>query len=92
MKKIAGAGDIPDLFLAATREFPTHPKQYHILVELKAPRVKLGRKEIEQIRRYAEIILESSEFDKASTRWDLVLVSSATSAEIERDRNQKDKS
>lgn len=91
VKAIAGIGDIPDLFLAATREFPTDPKQYHVLVELKAPRVKLGRTETEQIRRYAETILESSEFDKVSTRWDLFLVSSAATGEVQRDREQKGK-
>lgn len=91
LKEIAGVSDIPDLFLAATRDFPTHPKQYHVLVELKAPKVKLGRTEVEQIRRYAETILESSEFDKASTRWELVLVSSTAANEIQRDREQKDK-
>ena len=83
--------DIPDLFLAATRESSTYPKHNHLLVELKAPRVKLGRKEIQQIRRYAETILGSREFDKNSTRWDLIVVSSAVSTEIERDRNQKGK-
>jgi len=35
--------------------------------------------------------MESHEFDKASTRWDIVLVSSRCTKEIDRDRNQKDK-
>ncbi|MDQ2977531.1 MAG: ATP-binding protein [Acidobacteriota bacterium] len=88
---ISGIADIPDLFMAATREFPTHPKQFHVLTEIKAPTVHLGKKEREQIRRYAETILESSEFDTISTRWDLFLVSAKVSGEIQRDREQKDK-
>jgi hypothetical protein len=88
---LEGGRKIPDLFLAATRDYPVNPKQYHVLVELKAPGVKLGRKEVEQIRKYAEIILESSEFDKTATRWDLFLVSAHATSEIKRDREQKDK-
>ncbi len=88
---VVGIEDIPDLFLAASRDFPTHPKHHHVLVEIKAPTVTLARKEVDQIRRYAETILDSHEFDKDSTRWDLFLVSSRISTQVERDRTQKDK-
>ena len=91
LENVGGVDDIPDLFLASTRDFPVQPKHHHLLVELKAPRVGLGREEAEQIRRYAETILESHEFDTTSTRWDIFLVSSRCGKEIERDRNQKDK-
>lgn len=91
LEEVSGLSDIPDLFLAATRDFPLEPKHHHLLVELKAPVVSLGRAEVEQIRRYADTILESHQFDRASTRWDIVLVSSRCTREIERDRNQKDK-
>lgn len=91
LENVGGVDDIPDLFLASTRDFPVQTKHHHLLVELKAPNVGLGRKEVEQIRRYADTILESHEFDKTSTRWDIFLVSSRCGKEIERDRNQKDK-
>lgn len=91
LERVTGVADIPDLFLAATRDFPIRPKHHHLLVELKAPNVALGRKEVEQVRRYADTILESHEFDKTSTRWDIFLVSTRCNKEIERDRNQKDK-
>jgi hypothetical protein len=90
-KAVAGIRDIPDLFLAATRDFPIEPKHHHVLVELKAPAVALGRKEAEQIRRYAECIMQSQEFDKTTTRWDLFLVSAKVSPEIELDRSQTNK-
>ncbi len=61
------------------------------MTEIKAPNVHLRKKERAEIRRYAETILESSEFDKLSTSWDLFLVSAVVSPEIQRDRNQKDK-
>jgi hypothetical protein len=91
LNAVKGVSDIPDLFMASTRDFPLSPQHHHLLVELKAPNVGLGRKEVEQIRRYADTVLESHEFDKTSTRWDIFLVSSRCSKEIERDRNQKDK-
>lgn len=91
LKKLAGGADIPDLFLAATRDFPSAPKHHHLLVELKAPSVVIAQKEIEQIRRYASTILQSPQFEKTSTRWDLFVVSSAIHADVEFQRQQKDK-
>ena len=87
---IKGINDIPDLFLASSRDYPVPPKHHHLLVEIKAPSVSLGRKERDQIRRYAETILDSDEFDKTSTHWDLFLVSARATKEIERDRTQKE--
>lgn len=88
---VSGVEDIPDLFLASSRDYPFTPKHRHLLVELKAPNVPNGKKQLDQIRRYAETILASHEFDKSSTHWDLFLVSAQCTAEIDRDRKQKDK-
>lgn len=89
LKVVAGAADIPDLFLAARREYPTTPANHHVLVELKAPRVALGWKELEQVRRYAQTILNSTQFDRANTRWDIYLVSSKLTDAIEAERQQE---
>jgi hypothetical protein len=86
---IKGIEDIPDLFLVVSRDFPVEPKHHHVLVELKAPSVSLGRTQVEQIRRYADTILDSPQFDKTSTRWDLFLISTKATGEIDRDRRQK---
>jgi len=88
---IAGVENIPDLFLATQRDYPTDIKHQHLLVELKAPRVDLGRDEVTQIRKYAEVISESNEFDKQSVHWDIYLVSNGLKREIEKDRDQKGK-
>jgi len=82
---------IPDLFLCATKEYPTIPRNHHLIVEIKAPIVSIGAKERDQIRKYADIIRKSHEFDKTSTRWDLFVVSSKISDQIDEDRKQKDK-
>jgi hypothetical protein len=89
VEEIPGISDIPDLFLAAARYYYVEPKHQNVLVELKAPRVALGSKEASQIRRYGQTIQNSDEFDKSSTHWDIFLVSSKISEEIELDRNQK---
>jgi hypothetical protein len=86
--QIKGIEDIPDLFLAASRDYPIDPKHHHVLVEIKRPSVVLGTKEKDQIHRYASTILRSSEFDQHNTRWDLLLVSSKVSDDIELDRTQ----
>jgi hypothetical protein len=88
---IEGVEQIPDLFLAAQRDYPVHPKHHHVLVELKAPRVPLGPGEVEQVRRYADVISESPEFDKESTFWDIYLVSAKISDRVAKDRSQKGK-
>lgn len=43
LQNISGINDIPDLFLAATRDFPVEPKHHHVLVELKAPSMSLKK-------------------------------------------------
>ncbi|MEQ1858429.1 MAG: ATP-binding protein [Chthoniobacteraceae bacterium] len=91
LAQLGGIDDIPDLFLASSRDYPFAPKHRHLLVELKAPNVSLGTKELSQIRRYADTILSSHEFDKSSTRWDLFLISGRCTGQIARDRQQKDK-
>ncbi len=91
ISNVEGVADIPDLFLASTREYPFSPRNRHLLVEIKAPAVSLGSDERDQIRRYANIILNSNEFDKTDTHWDLFLISGRCTAEIEMERHQMDK-
>jgi hypothetical protein len=64
-------------------------EHHHRLVELKAPSKSLGHKEVEQIRKYADTIVDSHQFDKRSTKWDLFPVSAKATREIHRGRKQK---
>ena len=91
MKEISGVADIPDLFLAAKREYPVQPRSRHLLVELKAPRVSLGWKEFKQVTKYAQTVMGSPQFDRSTTHWDVHLVSTEVADEIEAHRRQKDK-
>ena len=92
LDSIAGINDIPDLFLAAQRDYPTDPplpKYHRLLVELKRPSVAVGAKEVGQAKRYAQTVLNSAEFDQSATHWDVFVVSSQVTDEIEAERNQK---
>lgn len=91
LQSIDGINDIPDLFLAAQRDYPADPpvaKYHRLLIELKRPTVSLGVKEVEQAKRYAQTLLQSSEFDQSATRWDVILVSSDVRNDIEAERSQ----
>ncbi len=85
------ARDIPDLFLAARREYPAFPKHHHVLVELKSPSVTLSEKERSQAKRYALRVKESHEFDQQQTEWDVFLVSSCVAKDLDSERKQDKK-
>ena len=46
----------------------------HLIVELKAPEITLGRKELNQVEDYANAILEKSVFATDKASWDIILV------------------
>jgi hypothetical protein len=91
LKKISGIDSIPDLFLIADKEYSQSPTHRRLLVEIKAPNVPVGKNEIDQIQRYADVIVESSEFDTTSTEWDLFLISADIRAEVDRRRSAADR-
>jgi hypothetical protein len=86
---IKGVQDIPDLFLVASKGFHDRPQRRHVIVELKAPSVKIGDDEIQEIRHYANVIMRSDKFDKSTTSWELFVVSSVVDPGIDWQRNQE---
>lgn len=91
VEKVSNFKDIPDLFFVSTRTFPFAPRHHHLIVELKAPSKSIGPKEIAQARKYAKVIGESAEFDKSQTKWDIYLISSEISGEVEFELTQTDR-
>lgn len=69
---IQGNNRIPDLFFTSKTFIGDTP--YALIVELKRPSCKIGRKEIQQIKDYYDIIRSNAEFDNYVI--DLVIVSS----------------
>jgi hypothetical protein len=88
---VSGIDDIPDLFLAAEREYPVSPKHRRLLVELKAPRVSLGLEQIAQGKRYATTVAGSPKFDTQTADWTINVASSKATAEAEAERSQQDR-
>jgi hypothetical protein len=51
-----------------------HDRIRHLIVELKAPGITLGRKELDQVEDYTNTVLTNSAFSSARSHWDFVLV------------------
>lgn len=82
---------IVDLML--TRKVPCHREDQldHLIVELKRPTVKLGSKEIAQIKEYAFAIAEDERFKGVQTRWNFWLISNEMDAACLREVNQSNR-
>ncbi|MFD0904651.1 ATP-binding protein [Actinomadura sediminis] len=63
-----------DLHLAVSKR--EHGRVRHLVVELKAPGVKIDRKELDQVEDYANTIIGDPRFRNGSATWDLILVGS----------------
>lgn len=75
VKRIDGSTGIIDLMLS--RSIPrNHSNELeHLIVELKAPRVKIGEKEIQQIKSYAFAVGRDERFKGLNTRWHFWVIS-----------------
>jgi hypothetical protein len=61
-----------DLHLAA--KYQEHDRIRHLIVELKAPTITVGRKELDQIEDYADVIVSTPQCASSTAHWDLILV------------------
>lgn len=59
----------------------------HLVVELKAPKVKIGQAEVAQIKSYAEAIVSDPQFLDARVSWDFWVVSTEMTEIVRRDAN-----
>lgn len=66
----------PDIFLCTRHNVPSNNDviQENIIVELKRPNVKIGKKEFQQIENYKDFIIQSSEFNSVSRKWKFLLI------------------
>lgn len=73
--RLDGRNGIVDLMLS--QRMPTnHSDQLeHLVVELKAPKVKIGMDELNQIESYAFAVAEDERFHDLDTRWNFVIIS-----------------
>ncbi len=63
----------------------------HLVVELKRPAVKIGEKEVEQIKKYARKIAADPRFDKNKVRWTFLLLGNELNDYAQAEANQSDR-
>jgi hypothetical protein len=79
-----------DLMLA--RQVPHGRQEHeHLVVELKAPKVVIGAKEIGQIKNYARAVARDPRFDRLRVQWDFILVSTDLDDDAKADAKQSDR-
>jgi hypothetical protein len=86
-KRWDGRSGRVDLHLAA--RYQEHDRVRHLVVELKAPDITVGRKELDQVEDYANAILANPQFSSSSAHWDLILVATRVD-DVVRNRIQND--
>jgi hypothetical protein len=72
VKRWDGKSGRVDLHLAVKAQ--EHDRIRHLIVELKAPGIKIGRKQLDQVEDYMNAILEDPQFASSAGQWDIVLV------------------
>lgn len=75
VKRLDDSVGIVDLMLTRNiaRNHPT--EREHLVVELKAPKVKIGQKEINQIESYAFAVADDERFNTIDTNWHFWIIS-----------------
>lgn len=73
------------LSVAATE----HDRNRHLVIELKAPKVDAGPKELAQIKAYAKAVARDPRFASSTTEWDFWLVTSELDDDVRQEANQR---
>jgi hypothetical protein len=91
IKKKNGSVGRVDCFLGRSVPHSDENKREYLLIELKRPSLKLGRKELDQVEDYVNAIRDEPEFLHTDTSWNFFLVASEFDPEIESRIYQKDR-
>jgi len=78
--RIDGSVGIVDLMLSRSMPCNREDEIEHLVVELKAPKVKIGEKECSQIESYAFAVIEDERFASLSAKWDFWIISNELDA------------
>lgn len=89
-KKDGSVGRV-DCFLGRSVPHSDANKREYLLIELKRPLLKLGRKELDQVEDYVNAIRSEPEFLNTDTTWNFYLVASEFEDEIHSRIYQKDR-
>ena len=65
-------------------------KQYesidHVVIELKHPKIRIGANQLEQVKKYMDVIVSDHRFNAQNSNWEFLLVGNKISDRIERER------
>lgn len=75
------------LSVAATE----HDRNRHLVIELKAPKIPAGQKELAQIKAYAMAVAKDPRFASSTTEWDFWLVTGEIDDVVRQEANQKNR-
>jgi hypothetical protein len=60
----------------------------HLVIELKAPKVRIGQKEVAQIKSYAQAVANDPQFADTDVQWDFWIISTDMDDVVRRDASQ----
>lgn len=86
--RVDGTRGIVDLMLSRSIPCNRDDEIEHLVVELKAPKVKIGAKEINQIESYAYAVTEDERFSSLSATWNFWVISNELDKHAKRTANQ----
>lgn len=82
-----GSVGIVDLMLSRSRR--ENGRREHLVVELKAPKVKVSHKELSQIKSYALAVAADPQFAEVTASWDFWLVTTDMSGDVRAEAHQQ---
>lgn len=91
VKRVDGRVGIVDLMLTRSIGKNHSDEREHLVVELKAPKVKIGQDEINQIESYAFAVAEDERFKHLKTKWNFLVISNDLDAYAKRRLKQDNK-
>lgn len=92
LKPVRRADDrvgIVDLMLGRAQR--ASERREHLVVELKAPKVKITQTEVAQIKSYAEAVASDPQFAGSPVQWDFWIIGTELDAVVRRDASQSNK-
>ena len=75
VRRVDGRRGIVDLMLTRKLPAPRANEYDHLVIELKAPKVKVGNSETSQVLSYAYAVIEDERFQSLSARWTFWVIS-----------------
>jgi len=89
VRRLDGTSGRLDLLLSAAAT--EHDRNRHLVVELKAPKVKATLAELSQVESYAMAVVADPRFASSSTVWDFWLISSEMDSAVRQRATQRDR-